>query len=348
MDVASGRAGPGIRSATDNRTYRRASMSQVSRALRRASGALVVSVGLALAPPAAVPSQAASSAGCEGGGFVISGLNDRSTIGIDGRFTITADNLGPSVLVDGKYVEFTVVSETFGVEDWTLTGEPNPLDITGNVVFDSKTPDHRGLVLTGDVTVERKGTDIILVRQGPGLTMTIQAKDCANGGIFQMFFFSSRRRHTRFTHVLGNGVFYFDNPSFRAREGDVVPFKDTTVTMSARINFAKDSSGAFVGRDSPQVATRVQEPGCVNHIATRTGGTATVRHCGAVSRWDVASGGRMGQVMGEDAVEVAPLATSCTQHCQARDRVKGEAIVLGFPFPVPLESRLQPPFFPAP
>ena len=207
-------------------------MYQVSRALGRASGALVVSVGLTLAPPAVVPSQAASSAGCEGGGFVISGLNDRSTIGIDGRFTITADNLGPSVLVDGKYVEFTVVSETFGVEDWTLTGEPNPLDITGNVVFDSKTPDHRGLVLTGDVTVERKGTDIILVRQGPGLTMTIQAKDCANGGIFQMEVERSDATATRFTHVLGNGVFYFDTPSFRAREGDVVPFKDTTVTMS--------------------------------------------------------------------------------------------------------------------
>ena len=322
-------------------------MYQVSRALGRASGALVVSVGLTLAPPAVVPSQAASSAGCEGGGFVISGLNDRSTIGIDGRFTITADNLGPSVLVDGKYVEFTVVSETFGVEDWTLTGEPNPLDITGNrrtVVFDSKTPDHRGLVLTGDVTVERKGTDIILVRQGPGLTMTIQAKDCANGGIFQMEVERNDATATRFTHVLGNGVFYFDNPSFRAREGDVVPFKDTTVTVAARINFANDSSGAFVGRDSPQVATRVQEPGCVNHIAMRTGGTATVRHCGAVSRWDVASGGRMGQVMGEDAVEVAPPASTCTQHCQARDRVRGEAIVLGFPFPVPLESRLQPPF----
>ena len=82
----------------------------------------------------------------------------------------------------------------------------------------------------------------------------------------------------------------------------------------------------------------------MNHIDTRTGGTATVRHCGAVSRWDVASGGRMGQVMGEDAVEVAPPATTCTQHCQARDRVRGEAIVLGFPFPVPLECRLQPPF----
>src|SRR5207245_8276917 len=188
------------------------------------------------------------------------------------RFTITADNLGPSVLVDGKYVEFTVVSEAFGVEDWTLTGEPNPLDITGNVVFDSKTPDHRGLVLTGDVTVERKGTDIILVRQGPGLTMTIQAKDCANGGIFQMEVERNDATATRFTHVLGDGVFYFDNPNFRAREGDVVPFKDTTVTVAARINFPNDSSGAFWARESRKSATRVKDLGGVTQSARRRGG----------------------------------------------------------------------------
>ena len=325
-------------------------MHQVSRALGRASGVLILLAGLALAPPMAVPANAASSAGCEGGGFVIRGLNDRSTIGTDGKVTIAADNLGPTLLIDGRYVEFTVVSETFGVEDWTLTGEPNPLDITGNlrtVVFDSKIPDHRGLILTSDVTVERKGTDIVLSRQGPGLIMKIQAKDCANGGVLQMEIGRDDATATRVTHILADGVFYFDNPNFRAREGDVLPFKDTTVTVTPRINFANDSSFEFVGRDSPQVATRVQEPGCVNQIATRTGGTATVRHCGAISRWDVASGGRMGQVMGEDAVEVAPPATTCTQHCQARDRVRGESVVLGFPFPVPEESRLKPPF-PAP
>src|SRR3989442_12510168 len=100
-DVASGTSGPAIRPATDNRTYRRASMYQVSRALRRASGALIVSVGLALAPPVAVPSQAAASAGCEGGGFVINGLTNRGTIGIDGRLTIPPDNPGPHVWVVG-------------------------------------------------------------------------------------------------------------------------------------------------------------------------------------------------------------------------------------------------------
>jgi len=34
-----------------------------------------------------------------------------------------------------------------------------------------------------------------------------------------------------------------------------------------------------------------------------------VSHCGGVSQWSVASGGRMGQVMGEDATEIAPAAT---------------------------------------
>src|SRR5437870_796229 len=52
-------------------------------------------------------SEATASAGWGGGGFINSGLNERSTSGIDGRFTITADNLGPSVLVDGKYVKLT-------------------------------------------------------------------------------------------------------------------------------------------------------------------------------------------------------------------------------------------------
>jgi hypothetical protein len=50
----------------------------------------------------------------------------------------------------------------------------------------------------------------------------------------------------------------------------------------------------------------------------------------------------MGQVMGEDAVEVSPSATDCVQDCQAQNRIRGRATVLGFPFPVPVSSRLTP------
>ncbi|KFC69404.1 hypothetical protein FG93_03450 [Bosea sp. LC85] len=287
---------------------------------------------------------AAASAGCEGGGFTVLGRTQNATI--------PASALGTSFRVQGKYAQFDVDSATLGIRNFTLTGAPNPLDITGGVptpVFASKLPDHRGLSLTSSLTVEIKETEIEIGRTGRDLSMKIQAKDCATGGIFQMEVEREDGTPTLFTHILAEGAnpslkaFYFDNRNFRNREGDEVPFKDITVIVPARVNFGNDFSRKFVGRDSPQVATRRAEPGCVNQITTRfPGAPATVRHCGGVSRWDVASGGRMGQVMGEDAVEVAPPATECVQNCQAQNRVRGRSTVLGFPFPVDLADRLQP------
>jgi hypothetical protein len=204
-------------------------------------------------------------------------------------------------------------------------------------------------VLTSAVDVDIKGPDIVIERTGPGLGMKLQAKDCANGGLFQMEPQRGDGATTRITHTLPLDVFYFDNPFFRAREGDVLPFTPSgappsTVVVTNRINFANDFSAKFVGRDSPQVATRVNQPACTNVFPNRPtiGGTDTVQHCGGVSIWDVASGGRMGQVMGEDSTEVATAATNCVQNCQAQNRVRGGAVVLGFPFPVPDASRLKP------
>lgn len=321
-----------------------------------------VVIGLALAlgslarplTPLVTPVHAATAAGCEGGGFSIV-LPGGTTIAGPVATSVPASSLGTSFLVKGKYVEFQVVSSTFGIVDYTFTGAPNALDITGGVrtrVFARKTPDHRGLSLTNALNVELNDTDIVIDRTGPGLSMKIQAKDCANGGLFQMEPARGDGTATDITHVLATAVapeganltvFYFDNPDFRAREGDVVPFKDTTITVTPRINFANDFSPKFVGRDSPQVATRIAQ-GCRNQIQKRDGTFVTVDHCGGVSLWRVASGGRMGAVFGEDATEVAPPATNCTQNCQAQNRVRGQAVVLGFPFPVPDTSRLQPPF----
>jgi hypothetical protein len=317
--------------------------------MRHARMLTLAAAALAAAPAASA--SAASSAGCEGGGFVLRGLADAGTVGTtpggDLRTSVAAGRLGQTFLVDGKYVEFTVTSATFGLTDWTLTGEPNPLDITGGrrtVVFAAKTPDLGGLSLTSAMSVEAKEDALVISRTGPGVSMKLQAKDCANGGVFQMEPARADGARTVFTHTLGDGVFYFDNPNFRAREGDVVPYKDTTATVTTRVNFANDLSRRFVGRDSPQVATRLNDPACPNRFVSRLRGPETIQHCGGVSRWSVASGGRMGQVMGEDATEVAPPATSCTQNCQAQNRVRGQAVNLGFPFPVPAESRLQPRF----
>ena len=62
---------------------------------------------------------------------------------------------------------------------------------------------------------------------------------------------------------------------------------------------------------------------------------------GIFAQWDVASGGRMGRVTGADATEVAPAASACTSKCRAQNQVRGGAVVLGFPFPVPADSRLR-------
>jgi hypothetical protein len=308
---------------------------------------LVLALALVAALPAAA--QAASSKGCEGGGFVLRNLADASTVGTTPganlSTTIPAARLGQSFLADGKYVEFGVVSASLGVTNWTLTGAPNALDITGGrrtAVYASKTPNHRGLTLTSPLTVALVGENLEISRTGPGLTMKVTAKDCANGGVFQMEVQRADGTRTVFTHTLATSVFYFDNPFFRAREGDVLPYKDTTVAVPTRINFGNDFSNKFVGRDSPQVATRINNAACPNAFVSRITGPQTVLHCGGVSQWSVASGGRMGQVMGEDATEVSPPATTCTQNCQAQNQVKGRATILGFPFPVPAASRLTP------
>jgi hypothetical protein len=316
-------------------------LSQKRRAVSR--GAALALLGLMVLSAFAGQAHAASSDGCEGGGFTVMGLmapQDR---------TIAASALGTGnvIAVRGKYVQFDIDKKTFGIFNYTLTGAPNPLDITGGrrtPVFESKLPDHRGLVLTSGVELELKDESLVILREGPGLTMKIQAKDCANGGLFQMEPERADQTRTLFTHVLAAEAFYFDNGNFRQREGDVVPYKDTTIVVPSRINFANDFSRKFVGRDSAQVAERIDEQGCVNSIRTRTGAFDTVLHCGRISRWMVASGGRMGQVMGEDSVEVAPPATVCVRKCQARNRVRGRAVVLGFPFPVPVDQRLKPPF----
>jgi hypothetical protein len=283
---------------------------------------------------------AADSAGCDGGGFTVLGKSGAKTV------SVAAGSVPSSFRVQGRYVQFDVDAASFGVLNYAMTGAANKIDITGGratPVFDSKMPDHRGLVLNSAVSVELSSSaDIVLTRTGPGVTMKIQAKDCANGGIFQMEVARADDTRTVFTHKLAQSAFYYDNRNFRNREGDVVAYKDTTLTVGPRINFGNDYSPKFVGRDSPQFADRVSAPLCANNIATRTGGVARVLHCGGVSQWSVASGGRMGQVMGEDATEVAPPATVCTHKCQAQNQTHGAATVLGAPFPVADADRLKP------
>ena len=281
---------------------------------------------------------AADSAGCEKGGFTALGTTGAKTV------SIAPGSVASSFRVQGKYVQFDVDAASFGVLNFVMTGAANAQDLTGGratPVFESKMPDHRGLFLNGAVTVELSEGGIVLTRSGPGVTMKIQAKDCATGGIFQMEVQRSDETSTVITHKLADSAFYFDNRNFRNREGDVVAYKDTTLVVTPRVNFGNDYSRKFVGRDSSQFADRIATPSCTNSIVTRTCAVAKVLHCGAVSQWSVASGGRLGQVMGEDGVEVAPPATACTHKCQAQNQTHGQSTVLGFPFPVAEADRLK-------
>ena len=147
--------------------------------------------------------------------------------------------------------------------------------------------------------------------------MKIQAKDCAQGGVFQMEPRARRWAMTRIVHTLAQAddpalaPFFFDNPNFRAVVGQFLGDDCTSVVTGPpsrfcvegreRVNIANDFSPNFVARDSAQVAERVHQPAC----NTARPVTPSVEHCGRVSIWDVASGGRMGFVTGEDAVELA-------------------------------------------
>ena len=146
---------------------------------------------------------AASSKGCEGGGFTLEQLG--VTVQAGQTSSVPAAAIGAGFLVRGRYITFEVDAGTFGIRNYTMTGAANALDITGGTptaVFASKSPDHRGLTLTGAMDVDLKDSDIVLARAGAGLTMKIQAKDCANGGLFQMEPQRSDGLTTDFTHVL--------------------------------------------------------------------------------------------------------------------------------------------------
>ena len=332
---------------------------------RRAARAATMLAGVALVPllisATAGPTRAASSDACTGGGYDLVNLTTGVTVA-SGRTaevdrTITAAALGPRFLVRGRYNAFIVRASDFALFDYVFTGAANEGDMTGGrrtPVWKSKIPNHRGLSLSSGVAVELDEEDLVIRRAGTGLSMKIQSKDCTQGGIFQMEPERSDRRTTRIVHTLATSTtpgltpFYFDNPRFRARVGQYLGSACTSVVtgppsrfcvrVSTRTNIGNGLSPNFVARDSAQVAERVDQPAC----NTARPVTPSVEHCGGQSIWDVASGGRMGFVTGEDSVEVANPPTECVEDCQAQNQVRGRLTVLGHPFPVPAGSRLTP------
>lgn len=225
-------------------------------------GAMVLLSGFAVMSTLPSEANAAKSGSCSSfavstGGQTFRGDQDR---------VIPAGQVGPTIKVRGTSVELDVVSSTFTVRDYTLTGAPSgdpdkDLPVNGpTVVFESKVPNH-GETLNSALEIDLNNEGVVLERSGGGQDMKIQAKDCPQGGLFQM----EPEPSITETNTLGPGFTY----------------ENGTPGQTSPLCF---SNGRFAGYDSPELAT-------------------LVRSTDKVATWRVQSGGRVGGVLGEDALE---------------------------------------------
>ena len=198
-------------------------------------GALVAAL---LVPTTA---NAASSKGCDKDvGFAIcASATAPSSVKPDFDGTIAASRLehGPPARASASYVTFDLDPTTFARLRLRLHRRANPLDITGGrriVAYAGKVPDHRGLTLTSGMTVELDKDDGLEIgRTGTGLSMKIQAKDCANGGALPDGARARRRhRHADHAHARRRTSSTTTTRTSAPARATSVPYKDTTVTVA--------------------------------------------------------------------------------------------------------------------
>jgi hypothetical protein len=208
------------------------------------------------------PAEAAKGGTCAAFSVTTGGTTYRG----DQTRTIPADKVGDRIRVEGRYIEFSVRSRDFAVLNYRHTGADSPdpdrnlpIGPAGTTIFESKVPLH-GKTLTSPVSLSLGNESVVLERSGGGQDMKIQAKDCQQGGLFQM----EPEPGTRERNTLGPDFTYTVQP----------PGEE-------RLCF---TNGRFAGYDSPELATLVSN--------TET-----------VATWRVAAGGRIGMVIGEDALE---------------------------------------------
>ena len=254
--------------------------------MRSRATALVLTALLAAPGLAAPAASAASPTGCEGGAFSVT-LPSGRTVSGDSELRLDSRGLTAAsrLKVRGRYVEFDYAPTTGAISDYVYTGAANPLSMTAGV----RTPVWASETL--DRAPGNRGrTEILFAGEHVRLTTSgnakvkIQAKDCATGGVFQQEVETESGAPTVATHTLAPGAHYYVNP------------------YTGKLNIG-DGRG-YVAKDSAQVARRLSQ-------------TDTV------SVWEITSGGRMGFVTGEDAVELSAGSTSCVQDCQAQNRVRG-------------------------
>jgi hypothetical protein len=213
----------------------------------------------ALTLGAAAPASAAKGGICESFKVVVNGQT------FSGQQDRTINGPINSIFVDGTYIEFRVNPNTLAVNHYAHTGVASPrpdknLPFNGRTpIFASKVPQHHK-TLTGPLTLQINAESLVLQRSGGGQSMKIQAKDCHQGGIFQL----EPEPGTVEVNTLAQGWHY---------TGQVQP--------SGRLCMTNGRISAY---DSPELATLL---------------SFTAQQ----ARWSVGAGGRIGFVIGEDAVQ---------------------------------------------
>ncbi len=201
------------------------------------------------------------------------------------------------ITVNGKNNRFTIDPSTLGVYDYTLTGAPDTqrMVTSPTVVFTSKVPTLTAAQRSGTrlSSLEVRDDSLVAIFSTAVGKLKIQAKDGAQGGIFQME--PEFAAPVELVHTLGPGLFYFVNQ------------------YTGKINFGNGLDAVTSGPDAHQMLLGKDSP----QVATKTSQDATV------TKWTVTSGGRMGGVLGEDAIELSAGATNCTSQCQAQNRING-------------------------
>ncbi|BFM23007.1 hypothetical protein [Microbacterium sp. che218] len=265
--------------------------STLTRTTAIVAAALVAASGLLF--PAAAQAKTTSVGGDYA--VTVNGTTYNPAPGKDAKLKDVA--VSGRITVSGTNNRFTIDPATLGVYDYTLTGAPDTqrMVTSPTVVFASKVPTLTSAQRSGArlSSLEVRDDSLVAIFTTAGGKLKIQAKDGAQGGIFQME--PEFAAPVELVHTLGPGLFYFVNQ------------------YTGKINFGNGvdavSSGPgahqmLLGKDSPQVATKTYQDA-------------------TVTKWTVASGGRMGGVLGEDAIELSAGATNCTSQCQAQNRING-------------------------
>ena len=165
---------------------------------------------LTLTSIADTTAQAASSDFCVGGGFSLVNLSTGAVVAsgdVDATVPASAFAGSDRFGVRGVYNQFDVRLADFALFDYAFLPTDNEGDMTNGVVtpvFESKIPDHRGRRADERRHGPTRTGRPVDRTPGAGISMKISAKDCAQGGVFQMEPQRADGTRTRIVHTLAN------------------------------------------------------------------------------------------------------------------------------------------------